>query len=195
MIRSAILKDAGFSWLRFEKQMNYVATECGQWNADLLAASTEKSIELEIKISVSDLRAEFRKPKHQHYLSAEDARPKGWKRHRWSVPNLFLFLVPAPLVAEADALAEAHNPNYGVLSYDWEAPVGERIRSFRKAQRLHGEPPTQELFQTIAKRMASDLATHYFLAARHQEFITDLRAEMRTMVETSATAVTQEEHR
>ena len=193
MIRAPILKDAGFSWLRFEKQMVYVATECGQWNSDLLAADEERVIELEIKVSVSDLRAEFKKPKHAHYSSDESLRPKGWKRHRWSVPNLFLFLVPASLAPEADAMCEANNPNYGVLSYDWEAPVGERVRSFRKAQRLHSDPPDKEVYRTIAKRMASDLATHYFLAARHQEFVAELRQEMRQMVEASTQNTTEEE--
>jgi hypothetical protein len=98
------LHTEALAWLRYGKRMPIVCTEAGKWNADVLGMNSKMCIEVEVKHSISDLRADFRNKAHKHYLY-QQANPKhatgyekGWHTN---IPNFFYFLTPAELKDKA----------------------------------------------------------------------------------------------
>jgi hypothetical protein len=178
-MNSTILKTAALCWLRFGKQMPYVATEVGGFSADVLGANEKMICEVEVKVSKSDLRRDFVKEKHGLY-KLDSGRP-GWK------PNYFYFIVPESLYQEAVKLAEEHNSKIGILSFResaslWGQHITDRITVMKKASRLHKTPPSPFLLQQIAKRMASDLCTLYINLAFRED---PLKQALARMLETT----------
>ncbi len=93
-MNSVQMKAAAMHWLRFRKQLNYVATECGFWSADVIGCDSEHLIEIEVKVSRADLMAEFRNKleKHEYYpdplLAAERHNNKVMEELRNKFPGL-----------------------------------------------------------------------------------------------------------
>jgi hypothetical protein len=158
-VDSLVLKTEALCWLRFGKKMELVCTEGGYWQADVLGITDKFSIEVEIKVSKSDLKREFvtKKVKHFLYNSVEQGKPPSQQ-----TPNYFYFYVPKALEEEALKLIEEHSPKAGLAVYD---PVvnmdGKKTRIARRPTKLHDKEPTARFKRTALLRMGSELCGRY----------------------------------
>lgn len=151
--------------------MPLVATECGYWNADVMGIDEKSAVELEIKISKSDLKADFTKKadKHLMYMNPELTK---------FTPNKFYFLVTKELEFEAIKLVEEKAPRYGVLVYEEKVKQPKpglkrkrkrsktkglkgEIRLAKKAYNLHENPPSPQLMDNVLTRASSELCRVY----------------------------------
>lgn len=143
------LKTEALCWLRFAKQLDFVCTEVGVWNADVIGACQNYSIEVEVKVNRADLLSEFRnkKPKHTYY---------GFDGN-WT-PNYFYFLVPKELGESTVETVKEKFPKAGVLAYALErGRPGEHLVCLRRPTKLHGNKPSRSLLHAIKRRMGSEL--------------------------------------
>ena len=173
-MKSSELKMVALTWLRYYKQMSYVATEAGPWRADVFGANEKKSIELEVKVDAADLEHEFVKTKHAYY-----AHPSG-KRHVW-VPTYFYFMVPENLRDRAVTLVEQKAHWYGVLSVRQD-PSGSfcevpyrRVSVYRRPKILVAGDPHKELFAELTHRMASEICGFHMLRDVYGRAFDDVR--------------------
>lgn len=88
---------------RFSKQHKFIATECGRFSSDFLAYKAPHLTEVEIKVSKSDLNADFKKDKHRIYEMGNN---------KWA-PHYFYFAVPEEL--KEYAVAKCVGKKYGVM--------------------------------------------------------------------------------
>lgn len=111
--------------LRFLKQVKYAATEAGRFNSDVLTINKNaRLIEIEVKVTKSDLRNDFKKPKHRVYQQKPD--------HPWT-PHQFYFAVPDHLVEYA--VAQCVGKPYGVIRVSEDD--GEMIKRTWKVMGWH----------------------------------------------------------
>lgn len=138
-------------WLRLDQRCMFIATEVGNYSADVLGCNEKKLIEMEVKVSFEDFKNDFRKPKHQQYSGAY------FDDHAWYaqwVPTHFYFVVPAELVDRVkEYLETAKAPrakDYGVICLeDWKV--------VKRAKWLHKREPNNRVKCTMALRMGSEL--------------------------------------
>lgn len=109
-INSLHLKTALMAYWRFRKQC-ICADEVGfgGGNSDILVDTGKEVIDIECKISKSDLKADLHKKKHEAYKI-------GFGKYI-SIPNKFYICVPTYLVEEAKKWTEEVNPKYGVIEF------------------------------------------------------------------------------
>lgn len=118
------------------------------WESDLFAITkSEYSIEIEVKISRADFRADFKKKKHewieslmngnayfQHerrdFGGSNNSCSVGWKDLKQSIPNKFYFACPDGLISPEEVPSYAGLIHCGKNSYDYEvvkkAPILHR---------------------------------------------------------------------
>lgn len=143
--------------------MPIVCTEAGKWNADVLGMNSKICIEVEIKHSISDLRADFRNKAHKHFLYKQ-ATPNDGSGWSASVPNFFYFLTPAELKDKALEIITEKAPYAGLLirempAWNRYAAGKDNMRVVKVPQKLHKEPPTHGLVRSAAMRMGSEIAS------------------------------------
>lgn len=156
---SEALKVEALCWLRFTKKMELIATEAGNWNADVLGVGDQFSIEIEVKVSKSDLKREFQNKTAKHFLYNNAERGPG--QH---VPNYFYFYVPATLEKEALALIDEHKSKAGLAVYGdlaGEVMDGKRTRIAKRPGKLHDRKPSDRLKRAVLLRMGSELCGRY----------------------------------
>lgn len=149
------------AWLRYGKQMAYVATEAGFYNADVLGSDGEKLIEIEIKKTASDFANDFRtKPwKHMAYAQRPQLGSLAW------VPNQFYFFVNTKFEAQALKILEEQKSPAGllVLQRPMTGVYGYAHRRHtvvvKRAVTIHKAPVGEKVLTKLAKRMSSDLVT------------------------------------
>ena len=101
-----------YYWRFNRKGYDYIATEVGKFNSDILVSNSREIIECEIKTSKYDLKNDFKKtsrsgiPKHSLY-----ANPT--KYYSQWIPNKFYFAVDEDLVDYA--LDSVKDTPYGVI--------------------------------------------------------------------------------
>lgn len=137
------VKAALLAYFRYKKQVHYMATECGFFSSDLLMESKGLLTEIEVKVSLADFRADFKKPKHEFYIrnvpnkymmTSVYAQTGDGRRvldehnryikigekvkdiYKWSKPNFFIFAVPESLVEKVHPYLEEHYPMYGLIA-------------------------------------------------------------------------------
>ena len=141
--------------------MPIVATEAGYWNADVLGINDTECLEIEVKVSVSDMRADRHKAKHDRYGEI----PLESLPTRYNGPNRFYYLVPVEMQEQALCFAAEMNPKYGViLCTNYEAisyRCHEHLSVCKRAMPLHNNKPSETLKNIIIKRMSSELAGYY----------------------------------
>jgi hypothetical protein len=140
------LKYRALYWLRVEQRCPFIATEVGPFAADVLGINEKKIVEVEVKVSLADLKADFRKQKHLGY------RPEAvYKWDQQWIPNQFYFAVPAELVEKAKFECEERGFGaYGVISLDGFTVI-------KRAKKLHDREPTSQVKFRTALRMGSEL--------------------------------------
>jgi len=174
---------ATMGWLRFGKQFHYVAREAGQFAADVLGTNGKTVVEVEIKMSMSDFKADWKKNKHQHYKERAHVHthtyPNGEKR-RWQqhIPNQFYFAVPIGMKKSALEQINENQPEYGLITMDDNAThipdfhLWKRLKVVKRAKFLHRKPPKEGLLMDMAARMSSDVCHIHFHRRMHKDWLT-----------------------
>ena len=152
-MKSQDLKAEILGWLRYVRKQEIVCTEAGPWNADCWGLSDTRLIEVETKVTMSDLRSDFRKPKHRAYAAGAQA------------PNLFYFAVPVDMEIPAMAFLEemGTRPEFVVSKYGLvvvtrtDGYLGRQTREVRGAQRLHQRRPDEAMLRTAMLRQSSEV--------------------------------------
>jgi hypothetical protein len=175
MANSDDLKLAALHWLRFQKQLNYVATECGHWSADVIGCDDRDLVEIEVKVSLSDLRAEFRNKveKHEYYpdpLAKIEAINKtataSWGKKSTNLekcwyPTHMYFLVTKELAQDALEIVNAVCPKYGIMyfyNHRGDSSVNSHhIHVLKSARMLRKKGVAEAVRDKVASRMASEL--------------------------------------
>lgn len=143
-------KASALRWLRLEKRCAFIATEVGTFSADALGINEKRMIEVEIKISIQDFKADFRKQKHMAYGKDYDI---SWG-NTW-IPNQFYFAVKPEMVEEAKGLLTQYGrEKYGLLLID-------TFMVAKRAQTLHDREPSTKAKFGCALRMGSELIRYH----------------------------------
>lgn len=153
-INSKVIKNELMKYYRFERQFPYVATECIKYS-DINALNDKCLIEVEVKISKSDLKHEFNTSgnkynKHFKLYCNPSKRPNA------IIPNYYYICVPEFLKDDAIEIVNKINPNYGVLVFGYKFG-GNCISTAKKAKCLHRRKPPSRVYNIIAKRITSEL--------------------------------------
>jgi hypothetical protein len=186
---AANLHIEGLAWLRYTKQMPLVCTEVGRWNADVLGIGPKYSIELEVKKSISDLRADFKNKRSKHWHYAQPHASGSYIEP----PNYLYYLVPEVLRDKALVVLESQNPKYGLLwvpalglseeTNSLGYGVGKNVQVGKKAQRLHSNPPSDVIVRGAMKRLSSELVGLYqayeHLETTMKHSLEEIRANVR----------------
>lgn len=143
------LRYSALCWLRFIQRCPFIATEVGSFSADVLGINEKKIIEIEIKISASDLKADIRKHKHRNYTKTGLFDYGQWNV-QW-IPNQFYYAVPEELVEKAKQFLEEHKlESYGIISLDGFSVI-------KRAKKIHEREPNAHVKFALALRMGSEL--------------------------------------
>lgn len=142
------VKSKLLAYWRFKRRYQFIATECGTYNADILIANDKEIIEVEVKVSKSDLKNDFKKRKHKIYANGKS---------KW-IPNKFYFGVPIELEDYAKELCEG--TPYGVIRVQdgKYSPYRDFCKISKKAKKLTTKL-NEELIHKIVLRMGSELIT------------------------------------
>lgn len=109
--------------------------------SDLICISkTDLAFDYEIKLTRSDFRADFKKPKHEFL---KDVRT--FPRYAKFCANYFAFVVPDNLIEVADV------PKYAGLIYFKLAGKAALFTEVRKPPRLHKNKVTQKQLDFLAR--------------------------------------------
>lgn len=168
----------------FKKERNYLcATEVISTSrsvADVLADTGNRIIEVEVKISKSDLLKEFdefsdkrktkwnlKYAKHQslkegiHYNTMkEDYEKRLWGYINFGLVNQFYFCVPLELLEFTIDLVKEKNNKYGVMLYNTND--SERTIIVKKKAKIITEKYCATFTRLIANRLCSELVWKYY---------------------------------
>lgn len=158
MINSNYIKASLMSYYRFKR--GYICVdEClctGHEISDILVDTGDTIIDIEIKISKSDLiTGEARKRKHNYYKQAE-----GKVRH----PNKFYICVPANLKEVTEQWVSETNPLYGIIIYNppmhFISPVNfeYNLHFIKHAKSINSKYSGEYFREIMAKRLSSSIA-------------------------------------
>ena len=158
-LNSKLIKTELMKHYRFDLGYPYVATECIKYS-DVNACNDKALVEIEVKCSLQDLKAEFKTAGNKHdkhfvVYCNPSVRPYA------IIPNYYYIAVPEELKQNAVDIVKQINTNYGVLvcKKDRCSPSGYTIVCAKKARKLHGKTPDNRTKSIIAKRITSELIT------------------------------------
>lgn len=184
MNEAAKLKTAALCWLRFVKQMPYVATEVGSYSADVAGADLRTLIEIEVKTNEADVRRDFQNKKRKHSDYRGDPRDH-MTTSVW-IPNRFFYLVPARLEEYALKYLQEKSDKYGVMVYEesgTQFKLGNSIRIARKSGYLHKNLTAASVCSTFLKRMGSDLCHLHLTRSQFEDAFDRMKALSKECVE------------
>lgn len=167
---STDIKRTLLNYYRFDQGL-YVATEVNTARgiADVVAVSKDlsKVIEVEVKVSISDLKNEVTSKELKHKVLNEIFKTK--ENFSYFSPNYFYFALPEELIDKAVPIIEKLGNFYGIIS------IGDSYRTrfagkyyslnkrtvVKKAKRIHKNVLSQNNFKTFLQRVTSELVTLY----------------------------------
>lgn len=152
---------ASMCWLRYEKNCDIVCTEVGHhYLKDVFGlfihqdGLPSRSIEIEVKSSMSDLRRDFetKAQKHKWYAEGREA------------PSYLYYVVPKSIVDSAKEVIRKHSSKYGLMSFDAEQflgfdhpfSLGKSLTSQLRVQRLTNERPRPALMYQCGRRIMNE---------------------------------------
>jgi hypothetical protein len=163
------IKTAAICWFRFAKRWPYVCTEAGHYSADVLAANLETMVEVEVKISKADLRADFVKPKHDTYKNAAIAPRSLW------IPNRFYYAVPEEMTEYTVDFLKDKNPTYGVITCGELGLISKAMYVVKKAGTMHTRPPKAATLEDMLLRMGSEIANFHIYDEAYRNIKRDFK--------------------
>ena len=157
-ITSRHIKLALLEYFRYRRQF-IVSTEVFTAGGigDIVAHNDKTYIEVEIKISKSDLYNELRNKKHKHNFCFKE-----YDNGHYRVPNKFYFCVPIDLVDKAKSLIKKLNPKYGLMVYLGDSYHSiSAISVIKPAGYIHKNSVPEIVKYKILKRLSSEVIGFY----------------------------------
>jgi len=160
--KAKLMKVAVMCYLRYKRRYKIIATEAGYFSADVLAMNDKELLEVEIKISKSDFKNDFKKSKHLIYNNDEAAFSEIEKSF---IPNRMYYAVPCELVEWAKEQLTTH-PQYGLISVDLEHHLIKSspectVNKVKLPKKFHKSLPSDKVRASIIARNSSELCTLY----------------------------------
>lgn len=134
---------------RFKKRYKFIATEAGKWNSDVLVSNEKEILEIEVKVSLADLKKDFKKRKHGIYKN-----PTPY--YTSFLPNKFYFCVPPELEEEATVLLKGSIYGLLICSTEEISFNGKFIKCLQNATPLR-KGISKKLLHALILRMGSEL--------------------------------------
>jgi hypothetical protein len=141
---------------------------------DIVVINGNLVIEVEIKISINDLKNELKKGREVYEW--DDKCPANKVTHRivtkhslmnnnvYTSPNKYYFCVPKYMLLETIEFATKLNPKYGVLVFNEDSNrITKCITVKKKAYLLHSEDNTDKYSKKMIDRLCNDLTKKYRL--------------------------------
>lgn len=148
VVNSDYMKIVVASHYRYKLSYKYVCTEFDFM--DVCACNGRSLIEIECKISKSDLKKEIKKPKHLYY--------SGQKKSKYAIiPNKYYIAITKEMSEDEEVLdfIEKLNPNYGIIAIkSWRD-----ILFYKNAKTLKKEAVTDKIKEGIVARISSENLT------------------------------------
>ncbi len=145
------IKHAVMSYFRFTRQW-ICATEC--YNSDVMVYTGKYILDIEIKISKSDLwYGESKKAKHKHMKTPEQYK-------RYMLPHKFYICVPPELLEEATKWVQTVNNKYGIIVCTETNYYPFNIFVKKIARVIHKNPIKEHLLNQIMMRICSENIGH-----------------------------------
>lgn len=148
-------------WFRIKNHYPLVATEvlCDyKWQADVLTSDYKKIIEVEIKVSLSDLKNDFIKKagKHESLSGKVFGEKRGYVNNdKLLIPNYFYFAVPEKILNKAYKIIK--DTPYGLLCiHSGHYNNDDYITKIKESNKLNNIYP-EKLEKLIIKRMSSEI--------------------------------------
>lgn len=144
VINSDFMKIVVASYYRFKLHYIYTCTEFDFM--DVCACNGNSLIEIECKISKSDLKKELDKPKHKYY--------KVGNLSYFFIPNKYYIAITQKMYEDKECVEfiKNLNPNYGIIVIsDWREP-----HFMLEAKKLHKEKVTRKTIDNIILRATSE---------------------------------------
>lgn len=158
-MNSAELKAETMAWLRYVKRMQAVCTELQSLhgNPDVVGVSPNTFIEVEVKVSLRDLMADFANKKTKMWFYQETA--KGNENLSNKVPNYFFYMVTEAMAERALDIVREKFPKAGVIVYKPELGLlpGRNNEVLRGGEKLHSALPTAQFLHEVFLRTSSEL--------------------------------------
>lgn len=149
---------------RFSRGAYLVSTECGNYSSDVLAVDKDGTFtEIEVKVSLTDFKADFKKPKHKIFEHATTLKEMAWDKKFAFVPHQFYFAVPESLVPEV--LPLLMGKPYGVISVpdikfvpsmNWIQRM-KYLKVVKRASEMRKHKITEQERKVIIARMSSEM--------------------------------------
>lgn len=163
------IKNAVLAHYRFKRQFPYLATEC--FDSDVLVSDGRFLTEIEVKISLSDYRREFKKGKYSEWFRDSLMENRGESYACNLDPNFMFFAAPEDLAHKIAADPEYHKYGHGVISVKKRLHVYYSMKTgqykkevvemevLKRAKKLHGNHASEKTLCLMVSRMASELVT------------------------------------
>ncbi len=163
-ITSQLIKTGLLCYYRFKCGAEGVATEVstGIGIADIVAINRDHEvIEVEVKVSKSDLKSEATKKEVKHILLSNIKEVYGSGSFVNARPHRFYYCVPPEMEDSTIQFVNEFNPNYGVMVFNPTSIPEESITIVKSSRKLHSND-VYEVYRThILKRNSNELASKY----------------------------------
>lgn len=182
MINSTVMKAELLAYWRYVRQHPIVAVEV--FDQDVMSVTKSRALVItEIKVSISDLRADGSKEIHFRAASLYGIvkNPKNRKEqraaylaqylHNIRTPNQFYFAVPEEIQEKALAVIEERYPYAGLLSvrhYVEHSYWGHFVSVIKVAPTLHKEKCSIKTISELVKSMTASLCSAYKYVVKAQ---------------------------
>lgn len=159
---SSFIKLQCLKYYRLDKRCTLACTEAIN-KSDVNVLYNNHLIEIEIKTSISDLKAEFsgkskiKKTKHQRYNSKYTQNNKKYKNY--IVPNYYFFCVPKELALQTKQYLEKLDyTNYGILICNEYKNKNKQshIEVYKNAIKLHNNKIDNKIKDKLEKRLTNE---------------------------------------
>ena len=154
MITSSDIKSVMLSHWRYKKQCPLVALEACAWEiggtSDVLAVKENGLlIDIEVKLSISDFKADIKKMKHLYFAGSDSNQPTAY----------FYFAVPNKMADEIATLCTELYPYAGVIGTDGVTHGSndhtQDVKYYRSAKRLEYTKLTLSEMAGIVKGLSA----------------------------------------
>jgi hypothetical protein len=123
------------------------STEVSEWHADILMVDPrEDLVEFEVKVSLADLKEDFKKRKHEAY--------RKYTGKSGLVPNRLYYAVPKEMAARAREILKPY-PAYGIVTVEEGTRAVEVVKGAGLIHEFHKATPMAK--RKILLRMGSEL--------------------------------------
>ena len=137
---------------RFERAYYNCAVEVPFYSgiADIVVDNGKEVVEIEVKISISDLKADFKKKKFRYFRFQDN------RRYIYFICNRFYYAVSEELCQVATKIISDMDNNFGIISVSKRAIGNKGIKIIKVARKINDILPGR-IREKIMQRTSSDL--------------------------------------